>query len=175
MRFHSVCTALFLFATAIGDAAAFAGYVVPARYEIKGVPGQISRQVLEIGNDAVAPDDFAVKTADWSLTPAGGVEFESDRLLPGSCRSWVKIERHTVSLPAKSKKKYRFEIHVPAEAKPQECRFAMLIERASDVLPTVTAGGRRHSRRWPSHGSRPITPMASRSSRPMAVRSCWSA
>ncbi len=132
--------ALLIFAFALSDALAFAGYVVPARYEIKGTPGQISRQILEIGNDAATPDDFAIKTADWSLTSVGGVEFEADQLRPGSCRQWVKIERYNISLPARTKRKFRFEVHVPATAQPQECRFALMIERASDVLPTVTAG-----------------------------------
>ncbi len=132
--------ALILLIAAAGDAFAFAGYVVPARYEIKGVPGQTSRQVLEIGNDAAVPDEYIVKTADWKLTTVGGVEFESDQLRPDSCRPWVKIERHTIKLAARGKRKFRFEVHVPADARPQECRFALMIERASDVLPTVTAG-----------------------------------
>ncbi|MEO8103715.1 MAG: hypothetical protein ABI790_14425 [Betaproteobacteria bacterium] len=132
--------AAFFLAATFGEVHAFAGYVVPARYEIKGIPGQVSRQVLEIGNDAPVPDDYLVKTADWRLTSVGGVEFESGQPRPGSCRPWVKIERHTVKVAARSKRKFRFEVHVPADATAQECRFALMIERASDVLPTVSAG-----------------------------------
>ena len=140
MKLHPTWIA-FCFATVLlGDVQAFAGYVVPARYEIKGTPGAVSRQVLEIGNDAAVPDEFSVKTADWTLTRVGGVEFDAGELRPGSCREWVKIERYTISLPARSKRRFRFEIHVPAGVPPQECRFALLIERASDVLPTVSTG-----------------------------------
>lgn len=132
---------LFVLATAfLSEALAFAGYVVPARYELKGTPGQVSRQILDIGNDAAVPDEFSVKTADWNLTAVGGVVFESDQLRPDSCRPWVKVERHTVKLPARGKRRFRFEVHVPADAKSQECRFAILIERAGDILPTVIAG-----------------------------------
>ena len=45
-----------------------------------------------------------------------------------------------IKLPARSKRKFRFEVHVPAGTPPQECRFALMIERANDALPTVTAG-----------------------------------
>lgn len=140
MRLHAGCISLLFIAFMLGEAHAFAGYVVPARYEIKGTPGEVSRQVLEIGNDAATPDDFSIKTADWSLTSTGGVEFDSGELRPGSCRQWVKIERYNINLPARTKRKFRFEVHVPAGAMAQECRFALMIERSSDLLPTVTAG-----------------------------------
>jgi len=122
---------------------AFAGYVVPARFELVGKPGQISRQVLDIGNDNAVGEEFSIKTADWLLTRTGGVEFETNQLAKNSCRPWVQIERMTVKLPPAGKRRFRFEVHVPADAPPQECRFALLIESASDVAPTVTAGNVR--------------------------------
>lgn len=113
-----------------GAASAFSGVVSPARFELKGVSGQVSRHVLEIGNDADLPDEFTVSTADWILTPDGGVSF-FDELRPGSCRPWVRIERRSVKLPSKTRRKFRFEIHVPADAAPQECRLALMVEKAN--------------------------------------------
>lgn len=121
------------------DAAAFAGMVSPARFELKAKPGEKLAQIIEIGNDAVVPDDYLVATADWKLNPQGGVEY-SESLQPASCRPWVRIERAKVSMAPRSLRKFRFEIHVPPDAQPQECRFALLVEKAPDNLPQVTAG-----------------------------------
>jgi len=124
-------------------ALAFAGYVVPARFELVGKPGQVSRQVLDIGNDNAIGEEFSIKTADWLLTRTGGVEFETEKLAKDSCRPWVQLERLSVKLAPRGKRRFRFEVHVPADAQPQECRFALLIESAAEVAPTVTAGGLR--------------------------------
>ncbi len=135
-------TLIVLCSYAVGTmpALGFAGYVVPARFELKATPGQVSRQVLTIGNDAAAGDEFSIKTAEWQLSQTGAVAFSTETPGEGSCRHWVQIERHTVKLAARGSRRYRFEVHVPSDAKPQECRFAILIERAQDVLPTVIAG-----------------------------------
>ncbi len=130
-------TSLFIGAN---SAIAFSGYVVPARFEIKGSAGKVSRQLLTIGNDAPAADEFSIKTADWQLSPTGAVAFSTDAPGDDSCRRWVQVERHAVKLPARGSRRFRFEVHVPADAKPQECRFALMIERTQDSLPTVTAG-----------------------------------
>ena len=122
---------------------AFAAYVVPARIELVGTPGQISRQVLDIGNDGATGEEFSIKTADWLLTRTGGVEFETNQLANNSCRPWVQLERLSVKLPPRGKRRFRFEVHVPTDASPQECRFALLIESASEVALTVTTGGLR--------------------------------
>jgi hypothetical protein len=120
------------------DAAPFAGLVSPPRFELRAKPGEVLREVLDIGNDAAVPDDFAVSTADWRLNDKGGVEFD-EPLQPGSCRPWVRIERHTVAMQPRSVRKYRFEIHVPAGAAPQECRFAILVQKSAEE-PDVRAG-----------------------------------
>lgn len=124
-------------------ALAFSGYVAPARFELVGKPGQISRQVLDIGNDSPIGEEFSIKTADWLLTRTGGVEFETDKLANNSCRPWVQLERLSVKLAPRGTRRFRFEVHVPADAPPQECRFALLIESASEVAPMVNAGGVR--------------------------------
>ena len=121
------------------DAAAFAGMVSPARFELKAVPGDKLSQVIEIGNDAVVSDDYLVSTADWKLNAQGGVEY-SEALQPSSCRPWVRIERQKVKMGPRALRKFRFEVHVPADAQPQECRFALLVEKAPDNLPQVAAG-----------------------------------
>jgi len=118
---------------------AFSGLVSPARFELKAKPGQVLTNVLEIGNDAPVEDEFLVSTADWSLSKQGGVEFY-DPLKPGSCRPWVRIERRTLKMAPRGMRKYRFEIHVPRDAPAQECRFAVVIEKAPESLPLVSAG-----------------------------------
>ncbi len=130
----------FAFILASAEAHAFAGLVSPPRFELKAKPGDVLREVLEIGNDAVVADDFDVSTADWQLNAQGGVEFH-DPLEPGSCRPWVRIERRTINMQPKSVRKFRFELHVPPDAKPQECRFAIIIERARENVPQVSSGG----------------------------------
>lgn len=121
------------------DVASFAGLVSPPRFELRAKPGQVLHQVLEIGNDASTPDEFAVSTSDWRLNEKGGVEFEAP-LQAGSCRPWVRIERRTVSMQPRGVRKFRFEVHVPADAPAQECRFAIMVEKAAPTAPPVSAG-----------------------------------
>ncbi len=123
-----------------GEAAAFAGVVVPARFELKARPGQVVANVLEIGNDAVTPDEFSVRTADWELSKQGGVVLHDESLQPGSCRPWVRIERRTVQLPPRSTRRFRFEVHVPADTPPVECRFALVVQSTSEKLPEIRSG-----------------------------------
>jgi len=120
------------------DATPFAGLVSPPRFELRAKAGEVLRQVLEIGNDAAVPDEFAVSTADWRLNEKGGVEF-LEPLQKGSCRPWVRIERHTVQMQPRAVRKYRFEVHVPKDAAAQECRFAIMVQKASEEA-AVNAG-----------------------------------
>lgn len=98
--------------------------------------------MLQIGNDAPVADEFAVSTADWSINAKGGAEFHDD-LQQGSCRPWVRIERHAVKMQPRGMRKFRFEIHVPPDAPPQECRFAIIIQESSEKPPEVNAGNIR--------------------------------
>lgn len=120
-------------------AAQFAAFVLPARFELKARPGDKLAEVLEIGNDEVNAQEYRIRTADWSLRPDGAVDF-IDPLTPGSCRPWVAIERHTVKLSGKAKRRYRFEVQVPKNAPEGLCRFALLIESA-DTQKSVTPQG----------------------------------
>jgi hypothetical protein len=121
------------------DAGSFAGLVSPPRFELKAKAGDVLREVLEIGNDTSVADEFAVSTADWSLNAKGGVDFR-EPLDAGSCRPWVRIERRNVAMQPRSVRKFRFEVHVPADAPAQECRFALMVEKAAEAMPDITAG-----------------------------------
>ena len=117
-------------------AVAFSGVVVPARFVLKAKPGEVLQQSLELGNESSAPDEFSVRSADWDFNAQGGVAFR-DELGADSCRPWLRLERSKVPLAANGKRRYRFEVHVPADAKPQECRFALMIEKAVETAPEV--------------------------------------
>ncbi|MFT3898359.1 MAG: hypothetical protein QM719_11820 [Thermomonas sp.] len=115
-----------LFASAV-SAQGFSAVVSPPRFEDAAKPGTTYRNVVEIDNVSNASAHFTVKTADWILMPDGGVQF-SDALTADSCRPWVGIEAADITLPANGKRRYRFEVQVPADAPRRECRFALLIE-----------------------------------------------
>ena len=124
-----------LLATALGLATAatpswsqtFAAMVSPPRFELEAKPGETVRAVFELNNRADASSEYLLRTADWSLSPDFNVTF-ADELVPGSCRPWVALERPSTLLPAGGTIHYRFEVAVPADAAPGECRFAILIE-----------------------------------------------
>ena len=105
----------------------FAALVSPPRYELVVEPGQVSRQVLEITHMGTQTTPYRVFTADWTLAPDGSVSF-FEPLQSGSCRPWVALERRELSLSAKAKRRFRFEVAVPPDAAPGECRFAVMIE-----------------------------------------------
>jgi hypothetical protein len=105
----------------------FAAMVSPPRFELAAKPGETVRAVFELNNRADTKSEYLLRTADWSLSPDYNVTF-SDELTPGSCRPWVALERPAALLPAGGTIHYRFEVAVPADAAPGECRFAILIE-----------------------------------------------
>lgn len=112
-------------------AAQFAAHVTPARFELQAKPGQVLRESLDIGNDDLGAADYGLRTSDWTLNRDGGVDFQPDILAPDTCRPWVRIERFKVRVGGKSRRKFRFEVHVPPDAKVGLCRFAILIEPGS--------------------------------------------
>lgn len=139
MRRSLLALALFL---AAGLAhAQFAAFVLPARFELKAKPGEKLAEVLEVGNDDTSAGDYRFRTADWSMKTDGGVDFRSDTLDPESCRPWVRLERLNLKVAAKAKRRYRFEVHVPADAKEGLCRFAILIEPGGDVAAITPSSG----------------------------------
>ena len=96
-------------------------------------PGKTLRSVIEISNRSTTPGKYVVHTADWDLSADFSVTFHDD-LQPGSCRPWVAIERPDIVVPGAGTMRYRFEVSVPADAPPGECRFAVMIEGAEPSI-----------------------------------------
>ena len=126
--------ALAMFGSAAA-AAQFAAAVNPPRFEIAVDPGATSRQVLEITQAAPGSTTYRVYTADWTMDADGALAFY-EPIQPGSCRPWVAIERHEVTVTMGTRARYRFEVAPAADARPQECRFALMIESKPQDVPT---------------------------------------
>lgn len=114
--------------------AQFSVHVTPPRFEDQARPGQTYRNIIEITNLANASVPLKFATADWRLAPDGSAEFSAG-LQPGSCRPWVGIEAAQLVVPANGKRRYRFEVRVPADAPAGQCRFALMIEGEPQVAP----------------------------------------
>jgi len=110
------------------SAEGFAVLVAPPRFELHANAGDLVRDHVEITNPGDLPVTFLMRTADWDMTSEGSATFYPPELQPDSCRPWVRIERHKIRLPAQGKKRYRFQIQVPEDAPPGECRVALLVE-----------------------------------------------
>lgn len=122
-----------------GHAQDFALSVSPPRFELSAKAGETSRAAFEIENGSILASDLSVATADWALTPAGAVEI-SATLKDDSCRPWVAIESHHLSLPGRSRTHFRFEVTPPAGTPPVECRFALVISGADEQVSARGAG-----------------------------------
>jgi hypothetical protein len=124
--------------TATGEG--FSVLVAPPRFELKAQAGDVLRERMDINNPGSRPVTFLMRTADWDMTDDGAATFHSSALQPGSCRPWIRIERHKIRLPARGKKTYRFEIHVPEDTPPGECRTALMIEAPPEDAVEAQAG-----------------------------------
>jgi hypothetical protein len=111
----------------------FAALVSPPRFELAAQPGKTLRSVIEVSNRSTAAAHYLIHTADWSLSPDFTVTFHDD-LQADSCRPWVAIERPEATVPGGGTMRYRFEVTVPADAPPGECRFAVMIEGAEPSI-----------------------------------------
>ena len=138
-----------VFGERAAHAQGFAAIISPPRFELFVKPGEKTRQVIEITNASTQLAKYYLKTADWALDKNGGVSFD-ETLQAGSCRPWVAIEAREISVSGGGKYRYRFEIAVPADAPPGECRFALLVEGdARNRRRTRPCQNRRPSRqRW---------------------------
>lgn len=117
--------------------AAFDASLSPPRFELKAKPGEVVRQSATISNGGREPARYSVKTADWYIDESGRVAFEEGAPKAGSCRPWARIERHEINVPPNGSRPYRFEVHVPKDAKVGECRFALLFAgEAANVSPS---------------------------------------
>lgn len=134
LRF-ALCFAAALSASSPAVANEFALSVSPPRFELSSQPGQTVRAVAELTNASGVATQLNFATAEWDLTPDGGVKL-SEALKPNSCRPWVAIERKQATLQAKAQLRYRFEVAPPAGTAPTECRFALVVSgAASRVSP----------------------------------------
>jgi len=110
----------------------FAVSASPPRFELTLKPGERSRQILEITNASAETNTLDIRTADWSLGTDNSVAFYEE-LQPGSCRPWVALERRELSVTRERPYRFRFEIQAPTDAKPGECRFAIMLEGQEQV------------------------------------------
>jgi hypothetical protein len=122
-------------------AAGFAAGISPSKFELRASAGEVVRDTVTIMNPGNEPADYQLRTADWQLTDASGIEFIEDTLIEGSCRQWVRLERRTIQVLAGEQRRYRFEVHVPEDAAPGLCRFAILIEPAVPVRAQLGDSG----------------------------------
>jgi len=132
-----------LLAPAAATAQSFSVLVSPPRFEAAAKAGETYRNVIEITNVSGQSGHYTLHTADWTLGADGSAQF-SDALAPGSCRPWVGIEAPEITVAANAKRRYRFEVAVPADAPVGECRFAILLDgdptAASGSVPVPVAG-----------------------------------
>lgn len=129
--------------SAAAGAQGFSALVTPPRFEDAAKPGAVYRNVVEITNVSGQRAKYLLKTADWELDANASAVF-SDALAPGSCRPWVGIEAPEIAVEANTKRRYRFEVAVPADAPVGECRFAIMLEGESetprDDVPVQVSG-----------------------------------
>jgi len=114
----------------------FAAVVSPPRFEDRAKPGDTYRNVIEINNVSSRSGRYTVETADWTLDANGAPVF-SKSLAAGSCRPWVGIEAAEILVEGKGKRRFRFEVQVPADAPVGECRFAIMIEGEPQLVRGV--------------------------------------
>lgn len=141
LRFQAAgaCAAALALAAATQAAAqGLAAYATPPRFEVKGEAGKTQRHVVEIQHGGREPGRFRIYTNDWEFQPDHSVKFV-DALVPGSCRSWVALERRELTLAPGARHRFRFEVTPPAGTPPMECRFAVMIEGADPAQ--VQQGG----------------------------------
>ena len=112
---------------ALAAAAPFEIAIMPSRFELSAKSGARLGQSLDIHNVGVTPTEVSVRTLDWSYSPEGEIAY-LDALQPGSCRTWVLLERKTVKVPARGKAGFRCQSEPPADAPRGECRFMLAIE-----------------------------------------------
>jgi hypothetical protein len=123
---------------AISHAQSFSAVVSPPRFEVAVQPGKTIRQVIEITQASNEKGTYRVYTNDWTIGADGNAVFADD-LAPNSCRPWVSLERRELTIAANAKVRFRFEITPPADATATECRFAIMIEGAEQVVKATGA------------------------------------
>jgi hypothetical protein len=127
LRLNALLALALLWLSAAAGAQEFAAVVSPPRFEDPVRPGNTYRNVIEITNTSARAARFTVETADWSMDAQGAPVFQQ-ALAAGSCRPWVGLEAAKITVPGNGRRRFRFEVAVPASAPRGECRFAIMIE-----------------------------------------------
>lgn len=130
---------LFVGATPVW-AAAFEVAISPSRFEISGKSAGRIGQSLNIFNVGTTMTEVSVRTLDWSYSDTGNITYH-DELLPGSCRSWVTLERKALRVAPQAKAAFRFQVDVPADAPRGECRFMLAVEGVEPAYQAQLQGG----------------------------------
>ncbi len=128
-----ICTIALLMTTSYSHAQEFAVVVTPPRVEDRTKAGSTYRNIIEINNTSKKAAKYTIQTADWSLDAKGSAAFTQD-LVPGSCRPWVGIEAAQITVKPNAKRRFRFEVAIPANAPLGECSFAIMIEGEPQIL-----------------------------------------
>jgi fimbrial chaperone protein len=143
LKSYSKRAALFLAVNLIAANAFGQGFgagISPSKFELRAKPGAVLRDTITIVNVSPETADYKFSTVDWEMNDAQGPDFFEDKLLDNSCRPWVRLERALVHIRPNEQKKYRFEIHVPKDAAPGLCKFALLIQPAEPAMASVGEG-----------------------------------
>ncbi|MDC0949125.1 hypothetical protein OAS86_07275, partial [Gammaproteobacteria bacterium] len=116
-----------LCASGTASAQQFSVAVGPPRLELQTANGELIRESLTLQNFGMAPSTYKVYTSEWRLEEDGSQHFDQE-LAQNSCRPWVSIERREITVLGRTKRPFRLEIRVPADAPLEQCRFAILFE-----------------------------------------------
>jgi len=137
-----LAAALILSGSAVSADRGFSGGVSPSRFELLSKPGDLVRKSIKIYNLGARPTQFKVRTVDWDYSADGQISFQ-DELATDSCREWVALERHKISVvpDPQRPRNFRFEIKIPENAPAKECRFALMMEGQSDAHTAQFADG----------------------------------
>ena len=128
----------------------FGAGISPSRFELRAKPGAVLRDTIMVVNPGNQPASYQFTTSDWEMNANQGPDFYENELADDSCRPWVKLERKTVEIRPGARKNYRFEVHVPEDAEPGLCKFALLISPADTA--TAAMGGAEQQIRFPVVG-----------------------
>jgi fimbrial chaperone protein len=112
----------------------------PSRFELATKSGTRVGQSLDIYNVGKLTSEVSLRTLDWRYTEDGVVSY-FDELQADSCRPWVTLERKTVVVEAGSKRTFRFQIDVPADAPRGECRFMLAVEGVEPAHKAILESG----------------------------------
>jgi len=140
---YSNHAALFLAVTLISAnvfGQGFGAGISPSKFELRAKPGAVLRDTITIVNASSETADYKFSTVDWEMNDSQGPDFFEDQLIENSCRPWVRLEREVAHIRPAEQKKYRFEIHVPEDAEPGLCKFALLIQPAEPAMASIGEG-----------------------------------